>query len=632
MFDYVHRNKRLVQGLLALITLPFLFFGVDSYFRRADSVSDVANVAGTKITVPEFENAIRDQQERARAMMGRNFDPALFESPEMRFNILESLIAQRVLMLKARKENLAVSEEQLRQIIQEVPAFQMDGKFSNAVYVARLAEQNMSPVMFEARLMQDLQVQPLQDAVLFSGFAANAAVERYLGIVEQQREAALAPMPVEAYLAQVKPNDAAVEAHYQATLTSYQSPEQVRVEYALLTADNLMGQVTVAPEEVRKFYDEHQKDYTQPEERQAAHILLNLKADAKDDEKAAVRKKADGLLAQVKQNPAKFGEIANKESQDPGSAANGGDLGFFARGVMVKPFEEAAFGMKVGEIVGPIQSDFGLHIIKLTAVKEQRVRGYEEVKSQIEQDLKRQKAAKRFGEAADKFSNLVYEQADTLQPVAKDLGLEVKTSPFLTRQQLQAMAMNSTKFVQAVFAPETVQAKRNTEAIEIGTNALMSARVIEHKPAAARPLAEVRAEVTRQLTRKLAGELAMKAGSEKLALLQQGKDAGVKFEKPQLLTRQQRLTGFSEAAVQQIFRVDAGKLPAYVGAPLDQGGFGLYRVTAVKNPEAPDANKLKASGSRIGDQTGRELMTAYVAALKNQADVKINQKNLDKKP
>jgi len=631
MFDYVHRNKRLVQGLLALITLPFLFFGVDSYFRRADSVSEVANVAGTKITLPEFDNAIREQQDRARAMLGRNFDPAMFDSPEIRFNILESLVAQRVLMLKARRENLAVSEEQLRQIIQEVPAFQMDGKFSNAVYQSRLAEQNMSPTMFEARLMQDLLVQPLQDAVLFSGFAANAAVENYLSIVEQQREAAVAQIPADAYLGQVKPDDAAIQAHYQATIASYQSPEQVKVEYALLTADNLMSQAEVTAEEVSKSYEEHKKEYTKPEERQAAHILLNLKPDAKEEEKAAVRKKAEAIFAQVKQAPAKFGEIAKKESQDPGSAANGGDLGFFGPGVMVKPFEEAAFAMKVGEIVGPVQSDFGLHIIKLTAVKEQRVRGFEEVKSQIEQDLKRQKAAKKFGEAADKFSNLVYEQADTLQPAAKELGIGVKTSPFLTRQQLQAMAMNSAKFVQAVFAPEAISSKRNTEAIEIGTNALMSARVIEHKPAAARPLDEVRAEVVRQLTRKIAGELAAKAGAQKLALLQQGKDAGVKFDKPQTITRQQRLPGFSEAAVRQIFLADPAKLPAYVGAPLDQGGFGIYRVSAVQNAPAPEAAKLKSNAGRIGDQTGRELMTAYVAALKNQADVKINQKNLEKK-
>ncbi len=631
MFDYVHHNKRLVQGILALIMLPFLFFGVDSYFRRADSVSEVAEVGGTKITIAEFENAIREQQDRARAMMGRNYDPALFDSPEIRFNILEGLIAQRVLTLRAREAKLSVSEEQLRQIIQDVPAFQTEGKFSHALYAARLAEQNMTPLMFEARLSQDLLMQPLQDAVLLSGFGAKTAAERYLGIVEQRREVAPAQVALDGFLAKVKPDEAAIKAHYEATLGNYQSPEQVRVEYALLTADNLLGQVVVTPEEVHKFYDEHQKDYTQQEERRAAHILLNLQADAKPDEKAAALQKAEALFAQVKQVPGRFAEIAKKESQDPGSAANGGDLGFFARGVMDKRFEEAAFGMKIGDIVGPVQSDFGLHIIKLTAVKDQRVRGFEEVASQIEQDLKRQKAAKKFGEVAEKFANLVYEQADTLQPVANELGLEVKSTPLLGRHQLQAMAMNSPKFVQAVFAPESIQGKRNTEAIEIGVNALMSARVIEHKPAAARPLEEVRAEVMRQLTRKVAGELAAKVGAEKLALLQQGKDAGVKFDKPVALTRQQRLPGFSEAAVQQIFRVDPARLPAYIGAPLDQGGFGIYRVIAVNDVVQPDAAKLKANAERLSEQAGRELMSAYVAALKSRAEVKINQKNLEKK-
>ena len=631
MFDYVHRNKRLVQGMLALITLPFLFFGVDSYFRRVDSVSEVATVADTKISIPEFENAIREQQDRARAYLGRNYDAAMFDSPEMRFNILENLVGQRVLQLQARKEKLTMTEAQLQEIIMQVPAFQVDGKFSKDRYVAALAGQNMNPVMFEARLMQELLTQPLQESIALGSFVAQSAATRYVGIVEQQREVAVAQLPLEGYLAQAKADEAALKAHYESTLGNYQAPEQIKIEYALLTADALMGQVQVDAEEVRKFYAEHQKDYTQDEERQAAHILLNLKPDAKNEEKSAVRKKADALLAQVKLAPAKFGEIAKKESQDPGSAANGGDLGFFGRGMMVKPFEDAAFGMKAGEIVGPVQSDFGLHIIKLTAVKEMRVRGFEEVRSQIEQDLKRQKAAKRFGELAERFGSLVYEQADTLQPVAKELQVEVKTSPLLTRQQVQAMAMNNAKFVQAVFAPEAVQSKRNTEAIEIGPNAMMSARVVEHKPAAARPFEEVRGEVARQLARKLAGEGASKAGAEKLALLQAGKDAGLKFDKPVSLTRQQRQPGISEAAVQQIFRVDPTKLPAYVGAPLDQGGFGLYRVSAVKDLPAVEEVKLKAQSDRLADQAGRELFNAYLGALKATAEVKINQKNLEKK-
>ncbi|KAB2839191.1 MAG: peptidylprolyl isomerase, partial [Burkholderiales bacterium] len=573
----------------------------------------------------------REQQDRARAMMGRGFDPAMFDSPEIRFNILENLVGQRVLQLQARKQKLVTSEAQLQQIILQVPAFQVDGKFSHDRYVAALASQNMNPAMFEARLMQELLSQPLQEAIALGGFSAQGAVQRYLAIVEQQREVAVAQLPLEGFLGQVKADEAALRAHYEATAASYQTPEQVKLEYALLTADALMAQMAVGAEEVKQFYNEHQKDYTQDEERQAAHILLNLKPDAKAEDKAAVQKKAEALLAQVKQAPAKFAEIASKESQDPGSAANGGDLGLFGRGMMVKPFEDAAFGMKVGEIVGPVQSDFGFHIIKLTAVKEKRVRGFDEVKSQIEQDLKRQKAAKKFGELAEKFGHLVYEQADTLEPVAKELQIEVKTSPLLTRVQVQAMAMNNAKFVQAVFAPEALQSKRNTEAVEIGPNAMMSARVVEHKPAAARPFEEVRVEVARDLTRKLASAAAAKSGAEKLALLQAGKDAGVKFDRAVTLTRQQRLPGFSEAAVQQIFRADPAKLPAFVGAPLDQGGFGLYRVSAVKEAPAAEATKLKANGERLSDQAGRELFNAYLGALKERAEVKINQKNLEKK-
>ncbi len=336
-----------------------------------------------------------------------------------------------------------------------------------------------------------------------------------------------------------KVDDAAVKAYYDANQSAFRTPEEVKIEYVALTPDALDSQVSIDPAEVRKQYDQNVKQYAKGEERQASHILIAVKPDAKDDEKAAAKKKAEDLAAQARRTPARFAELAKENSQDPGSAAQGGDLGFFARdGSMVKPFEDAVFSGKEGDIIGPVQTDFGFHVIKVTGVKPATTQSFDEVKAQIEQDLKRQQAMRKFVDAASQFENLVYEQAESLQPVAKALNLKVQTSEWLTRAQVQTLGQNNPKFVQAVFSPDSLQAKRNTDAIEVAPNTMMAARVVDYKPAAPRAFDEVKADIRRQLEHNASSELAQKAGREKLALLQQGKDAGLVFGKPVTLGSQ----------------------------------------------------------------------------------------------
>jgi peptidyl-prolyl cis-trans isomerase D len=633
MYDFLYRRKRTVQVILALITLPFAFFGVDYYFRDTARTGEVATVAGSRITQAEFDNTLRDQQERMRQQLGRNFDPAVFDDPEVRYSLLDGLIGQRLLQEQARRGRFSVSDEQLRQFISEIPAFQEGGKFSQARYEQLLAMQNppKSPIEFARDVRRELMLGPVQESIAGGNIVARTNVERYLGLLEQQREAAVAAIDADAYLKDVRIDDAAVKAFYDANPSAFQVPEEVKLEYVTLTPDALGAQIPVDAAEVKKQYDDNARLYGKAEERQAAHILIAVKPDASEEQKANARKKAVEIAAQAKKNPAQFGELAKKVSEDPGSAAQGGDLGFFARdGSMVKPFEDAVFSMKAGEIADPVQSDFGWHVIKLLAIHPAKQQSFDEVKAQIEQDLKRQKAARKFAEAAEQLQNLVYEQADSLQPVAKALNLPVQSTPSLSRAQVQALAQNNQKFVQAVFSPDSLQAKRNTEAMEIAPSTLMAARVVEYKPASPRAFDEVKAEIRRQLERKAAGELAQAAGKAKLALLQQGKEAGVTFGKPATLTRNQPQPGYPPAALAMIFQADATKLPAYAGSVNERGGYSVYRIQKVIAPAAPDAARLTALSNRVGEQMGRELAAAYVASLKAKADVKINQANLEK--
>jgi peptidyl-prolyl cis-trans isomerase D len=631
MYDFLYKRKRIVQLILALITLPFAFFGIDYYFRSTGRTQAVATVSGQEITRQDFDESLRQQQERMRQMMGRNYDPSMFDDPEVRYTVLEQLVDQRLMQDQARRDRLRVSDTQLAQFISEIPAFQVDGKFSHDRYVELLQTQNRTPGQFEQDLRQQLTLAPLQEPVGGANIVARANVERYLGLVDQQREVTWAALDVEPFLKQVKVDDAEVKSFYDANPTAFQVPEEVKLEYVMLTPDALAAQTPVDPAEVRKQYDDNLKRYGKPEERQASHILIAVKPDASDADKAAAKKRADEVATQAKKNPAQFAELAKKESQDTGSAGQGGDLGFFARdGSMVKPFEDAVFSMKKeGEIAGPIQTDFGWHIIKLATIHPGKQQSFEEVKAQIEQDLKRQKATRKFAESADQLQNLVYEQADSLQPVAKALSINVQTTPLITRAQVQALAQNNAKFVEAVFSPSSLQAKRNTEAIEIGSNTLMAARVVEYKPAAPRAFDDVKAEIRRQLERKAASELAHKSGADKLALVEQGKDAGLAFARPVLLTRNQPQPGFPPTALTMIFQADSSKLPAYVGAANERGGYSIYRVQRVISPPSPDEAKVTAYTNRVADQLGRELMTAYAASLRARADVKINEANLE---
>jgi peptidyl-prolyl cis-trans isomerase D len=402
----------------------------------------------------------------------------------------------------------------------------------------------------------------------------------------------------------------------------------------MLTPEALAPRVKVEPKEVQAAYDANVRQYTTGEERQAAHILIAVKPDAKDADKAAAKKKAEALLAQAKTNPSKFGELAKANSQDPGSAPQGGDLGTFARGSMMKPFEDAVFAAKVGDIVGPVQTDFGFHVIKVTGVMPSHTRTFDEMKPQLESELKRQKSSQAFASDAEKFQNLVYEQADSLAPVAKALDLKVETTGMVTRAQIQAAAMGNSKFAEALFSPESREAKRNTEAIEVAPNVLMAGRIVEYKAATPRPFADVAPEIRRQLVQRAAAEMAQKAGAEKLAALQSGKsnsEVGLVFGKPIDAVRNQPQPGLSPEALGKVFQTNPTKLPAYAGATNERGGYSIYKLMKVIDAPTPDAGKLGMAGTRVGEQLGRELLTAYLASLKAGADVKINQAALEKK-
>jgi len=633
MFDLVQKHRRIAQFVIALIALPFAFFGVDYYFRRNDGIAEVAKFEGGNITEVEFANAIREQQETLRRN-SQGVDPAIFDNPEVRFNLLQQLLRERLVEKTGADLHFQASNAQVFEKIAADPRFRDGDRFSLDVYKRLLGQAGISEPQYEESIRRQILAEKIVDPISRGAIVPRASGAAFVSLVEQQREVEVANIDAEPFTKDVKVADVDVKAFYDANAAAFKTPEEAKFEYVILVQDALLAQVAVTPDEVKAQYESAAKTYTREEQRQAAHILIAVKPDATDADRAAAKKIAEDIAAQARANPAKFGELAKQRSQDPGSAAQAGDLGSNPRGTMVKSFDDAVFAMKPGEIAGPVQSEFGWHVIRLVGVTPASTRPFEEVKAQIETELKRQKVAQKFAGAADQFQNLVYEQADSLAPVGKALGLAVQTSPPVTRAQAQEIALGSPKLVQALFSPESIAAKRNTDAIEVGPNTLMAARLVEYTPAAPRPFDQVKDEIHRQLVRQAAVELAQKVGREKLALLEQGKtdrDVGVAFSKPVALLRNQQQPGFTPEAVTRIFQADAAKVPRYIGAPSERGGFAIYKLVKVILPPEAEPAKLAAARARIGEMQNREVFDAYIGTLKAKAKIQINQANLDKK-
>jgi peptidyl-prolyl cis-trans isomerase D len=622
MFEFVRTHNRLLFFVLVLLIFPsFVFFGVEGYSRFNDETSTtVARVDGRKITRAEWDAEHRRQVEQARARMP-GLDAAFFDSPEVRKETLEQLVRERVLFAAAMRGHLSVSDERLMRELQNIPQLaalkRPDGSFDVAAYKVMVESQGRTAESFEASLRQDISLRQVTAAVSETGVPAAAAGRTALEALLQQREVQVLRFDSRDQMAGLAPTDAELAAYHKAHESEFRTVEQARIEYVVLDAAAL-EQGVVAPEsELRKFYEENIARYTSAEERQARHILVAAPKDAPADARAKAKAKAEQLLEQARKNPAGFADLAKKSSDDTLSAPQGGDLGFAGRGAFAaKAQEDAVFAMKVGEISNLVESEFGYHIIRLDAVRGGQKKPFDQVRGEIEAELKKQLAAKEFATAAEQFSNTVNAQSDSLGPAADKLKLKVQTA---TVQRTPApgttVALASARLLEAVFSTDALKNKLNTEAIEVGSNQLAAARVVEHLPARVQPLAEVQAQVRERVLVEQAAAKARKAGQERLAELQKADSTG--GLPAAVVVSRSNPRGQPREVIDAVLRADANKLPQWVGVDLGNAGYALARVAAIKPPPA-DAPEVAQLLPRVGQAWAAAEAQAYYKALERR--------------
>ena len=621
MFDFVRNHTRLVLGFMLLLIVPsFVFFGVQGYSRFTDGDNTtVAKVDGNAITRSEW-NALHDRAVDRARRQSPSLDTKSLDTPKMRRETLDGILRERVLVAAASAMHLSPSDARLQRLFATDPQFAQLRNPDGSVNRELLAMQGMSSEMFAQQLRQEFAMQQVMAGITRSAFATTGAAAAALDPLLQRREVQLQRFDTGAYRARINPTEAEIEAYFKTQEANFRAPEQATIEYVVLDLEALSKGAAITDADVQKFYADSAARYTAPEERRVSHILIKAESNAPDAERKQARARAEALLAEVRKAPASFADVARKNSQDTASATQGGDLDFFGRGAMVKAFDAAAFSLKQGEISDLVETEFGFHILTVTAVRGGEKKPLVEVRAEIEAELRKSQAQRRWAEMAEQFTNTVYEQSDSLQPVIDKLKLEKKTA---TVKRAPAPGdtgpLASAKLLDAVFGNDAIANKRNTDAVETGANRLVSARVVQHTPARTQALAEVKDRVREQLVAQQAVAWALKEGQAKLAEAQ--KDAATALPVALVISRPQP-QGAPRAVVEAALRADPGKLPVTTGVDLGGDGYIVLRVTKVL-PREPAPGGNEALRGQYAQAWAAAEGDAYLAALKKRFKAEI---------
>jgi peptidyl-prolyl cis-trans isomerase D len=611
---------------LGAIAVVFVFWGIQ--FESSSNVA-AAKVNGESISAEQVRRAWQQRQSELQQAMRDELPPALVKEEQTK--LLNDTVRREVLLQHVNKIGYRVSDQAIVRQLEQIPALQVDGKFSRDRYAVLLRQQGTSEAEFESEFRRDLEIGQLQNAVGVSAFATPGEVKRRLELEGETRDIEYVTLPVARFAAQAVVNPADVTAMYEKNKASYKSPETVSLQYVQIKLADVAASVPVTEEGLRQHYEEVAPERFQaPERRRARHILIESGSDD-----AAAKKKADDVHAQAKAG-ADFAKLATQYSDDPGSKGQGGELGWATRESFVKPFSDALFAMQVGEVSGPVKTQFGYHVIQLEEVEAPRQRGFDEVRVELETEYRNDKAQAIFYEQSQQLADESFASLSELDSVAKKLGLQVQTVETYTRKGGGPFGTDR-KVIKTVFSDDVLQQRQNSPAINFGDDSAIVLRVTDYKPSTQRTIDEMRPEIEASVMAEAVRKAAMAAASADAARVNGGA-AFADVAKALDLEPSGAVT-----LTRTVDTVPAPLLKAAYAAPrpapgkvtsgtalLPNGDVALFVVTDVKSgalPTTPEAGSLMAQlAQRVAGQSAGVEFSAYVAELVRTAKVRLNEK------
>ncbi len=613
--------------IIVLIIIPFALFGIDQ-FTSGDKIEYAAKVNGEPVTLQEFSRAFDSVKRQYQENFGEMY-ASLVQEDKLRQQVLDDLVQRGALDQQVAIEGLAVSDAQLMQIIHSQKVFQDKGVFSLSRYEDVLKNNAYSKERFELTQRQ-FMLRSQFDAIASATEVVGASEVAALAALEsQQREVGYLRIDHRPYLTQVTVNDAQIKAYYDGNIDKFKSSEQVELDYLRLSADELMKSISVSDEQLLAYYKDHSDKVQLPEKRNVRHILIMSAKDADDKVDAAAKAKAEDLLAKINKGE-DFAKLAEANSEDPGSATRGGELGFFQRGDMVPEFESAAFALtKAGEVSSLVRTSYGYHILQLVAIEAAQIPAFEKVRDIMAMELKGELALKEYTKRLDQLKMLAYEQADSLEPAAKALGLTIEKSPVISREGGEGV-LAAQPVIDAAFSAAVIKEKLNSAVIETQAGDAVVVRVRTHHPEHEKSLTEVSDDIRRQLARQAAIELAQAQAHAMLA------DVGKQNSDPALMVK----AGVEWLSSEWLARNSEKVLPEVLGAAfkaakpkegqatwvehrLSTGDSLLIRVSGVRQ-DAAKVKQVEAELKQAALQVFADAMVdALGASIKSKADVEV---------
>ena len=640
MFDFIRTHQRLMQLVLLVLILPsFVLIGVSGYTNYVSGDQELVKVGKSSITQQEFDLARRNQLEQLQQNSQGGFDPSVLDNPAARSALLESLIDRRVLATTATKERFNVSDTALRQAIATMPQLQVNGQFSPERYSQVLASAGLNTRDFEQSQRAELALDRVLGPVALTASIPVSVVDRVEQVLTEERTIRLVAFPASDYEKDVVVTDAAISDWYEKNKQRLELPEQVSTQYILLNEAAAMENLPAPKQEdLQKYYEQNKARYVQPARTNLSHIQVNVPASATDEQRAAAKEKANAIAKKVNADKSAFADIARAESQDAGTAKDGGKLGWITKGSWPEALESVVFGLAAGNVSEVVDGPGGYHIFKANEVQPEKGESFEQAKSKVEAEVRRQLGAERFADMATRLTSLVYDNPTSLQPAADALGLKVKSAAGIARDRLlpsdevgaaaasaseDAAVLDDMRVRRALFSPQTMNEKQNSGVIEISPDTMIVVRVEAVKPAHVPELAKVKDHIQEQLKTESALAAAEKAGEEALASYQKAQDKALvpeKFGTPLTVTRINP-QGLAKPVLDAAFTASTTALPSYAGVKGAQG-FVIVRVEAAKAGNTNDP-MLATLPIELAQAWGRAEEQAVLKALRVQANVKV---------